>query len=139
MIEIKPNLYIPESELQFTYIASPGPGGQNVNKVATAVQLKFNVLHSPTLPEEIRQRILMTLGKKLTNQGELVIKAYRYRSQERNKEDAINRLIAILHHSMVVPKKRVKTKPTKNSVKRRLESKKAHSEKKAIRSKTFED
>jgi len=133
MIEIRHNLSINDAEIKISFIASPGPGGQNVNKVATAVQLRFNILTSLSLSDEIRIRMLSALHNKLTNQGELIIKATRFRTQERNKEDAINRLIMILHHAAAAPKKRLKTKLTRASVQRRLETKKAHAEKKSHR------
>ena len=132
MIEITPELFLNESELQFTFVRSPGPGGQNVNKVATAVQLRFNVIRS-TLPEIIRERLLIILGNKLTQDGDLIIKANRFRSQNRNKEDAINRLVQLIRQASFVPKKRKKTKPTYSSTQRRLATKKMHGQKKSAR------
>ena len=133
MIQVTPQLYLDDSEIKITFIRSPGPGGQNVNKLATAAQLRFNVPHSPSLPEDVRLRIVAKLGNKLTPEGDIVIKATRYRSQERNKFDAIDRLISILQNAMHVPKKRKKTKPTKASKEKRLNDKKLHGEKKASR------
>jgi ribosome-associated protein len=133
MLKIRPDLSIEEAEIDIAFIASPGPGGQNVNKVATTAQLRFNIAESHSLPEETRLRLLLILKSKLTNQGELIIKASRFRTQERNREDAINRLVSILHHACAVPKKRLKTKPTKASKQRRLESKKIHANKKMAR------
>ncbi len=121
------------SELRFSFIRSPGPGGQNVNKVATAVLLRFNVLHSPSLPEPVRLRLISLLGSKLTTQGDLIIKATRYRTQERNKQDAIERLEALILRATKVPKKRKKTKPTLASKERRLAEKKSHGKTKALR------
>lgn len=121
------------SEIKLSYITSPGPGGQNVNKVATAVQLRFNVLHSTSLPDEIRLRLILLLGKKLTNQGDLIIKASRYRTQERNKADALDRLSWFIQRAATKPKKRKKTKPTLASQKRRQQNKKLHSGKKSLR------
>src|SRR5947207_11300983 len=92
MIKISPHIILNPAEIKLTFIASPGPGGQNVNKVATAVQLRFNLLHSPSLPEDVRLRLIALLGKRITGQGELIIKASRYRTQERNKQDALDRL-----------------------------------------------
>lgn len=134
MIKITPNVLLNESEVKFTFIRSPGPGGQNVNKVATAVQLRFNVAHSASLPEPVRARLLTIAGKKITQQGELIIKASLYRTQQQNKQDALNRLRAMLKRAMITPKKRKKTKPTFASVQRRLTKKKLHAKNKALRS-----
>lgn len=133
MIKITPTIFFDESELQFTFITSSGPGGQNVNKVATAAQLRLNILLSSSLPEAMRIHLLSILGKKITAQGELIIKASRHRTQERNKQDALSRLVEILRRAAIIPKKRRKTKPTKSSIQRRLDSKKVHSVKKALR------
>ena len=133
MIEITPKVFIDASEIKFTYIRSPGPGGQNVNKVASGVQLRFNIAHSPSLPEPIRTRLLTLLGKKITQQGELIIKATRYRTQERNKQDALDRIIHFIQQAAIVPKKRKKTKPTYASTQLRLEKKKLHGKTKSLR------
>lgn len=132
-MKITQTLVLNPSELSFTFVASPGPGGQNVNKVATAVQLRFNVLQSTSLPDEVRRRLIAMLGKRMTTQGELIIKASRFRTQERNKQDAINRLIEFLQKAAIPPKKRRKTKPTYGSVQKRLSQKKVHSTKKSLR------
>jgi ribosome-associated protein len=89
MIEIAKHIFLNPAEIKITFIASPGPGGQNVNKVATAVQLRFNVLHSPSLPEDVRARLITVLGKRITAQGDLIIIATRFRTQERNKQNAL--------------------------------------------------
>jgi ribosome-associated protein len=133
MIKITNNIALHESELKFTFVASPGPGGQNVNKLATAVLLRFDLQHSPSLTEEVRQRLLLVLGNKLTLLGELLIKASRHRTQERNKQDAINRLIELLQRAAIPPKKRRKTKPSYSSVQKRLNNKKMLGTKKARR------
>jgi ribosome-associated protein len=133
MLKITNNIALHEAELKFTFVASPGPGGQNVNKLATAVQLRFDVQHSASFSEEVRQRLLMVLGSKLTTQGELIIKASRHRTQERNKQDAINRLVELLQRAAIPPKKRRKTKPTFSSVQKRLSNKKMLGTKKARR------
>lgn len=133
MIDITNYISIKPSEIKLSFIASPGPGGQNVNKVATAVQLRFNVVNSPSLPEDVRLRLVSLLGKRLTIQGDLIIKASRYRTQERNKQDALERLFEIIKSAAVPPKKRRKTKPTFSSKQRRMDTKKIHGKKKALR------
>lgn len=120
-------------EITFSFIRSPGPGGQNVNKVASAVLLRFNVKHSPSLSESLRQRLLSLLEKNLTRSGDLLIKATRYRSQERNKQDALDRLQTLLNRASIIPKKRRKTKPTLASKERRLSTKKLHAKNKSLR------
>lgn len=133
MIEVAPNITFNESEVEFSFIRSPGPGGQNVNKVATAVQLRFNVMRSLSLPEDVRVRLIALLSKKITTQGDIIIKASRFRTQERNKEDALNRLIELLKQAANPPKKRKKTKPTFSSKQRRLDSKTLHGKNKSLR------
>ncbi|MDR3478657.1 MAG: alternative ribosome rescue aminoacyl-tRNA hydrolase ArfB [Gammaproteobacteria bacterium] len=133
MIEIARNIQLNEAELQFSFIRSPGPGGQNVNKVATAVLLRFDVKNSPSLPDEVKTR-LSTLTK-LTLQGELIIKASRFRTQERNKQDALGRLLLLLKQAATPPKKRRKTKPTFASKQKRLTSKKLLGKTKSLRNK----
>jgi len=134
MIEITPTILLNNDELTFAFTCSSGPGGQNVNKVATAAQLRFNVKNSASLPEEVRLRLLSILSKKITSQGELIIKADRHRTQERNKQDALERLIELIKGATKIPKKRKKTKPTFSSTQRRLEKKKLHSKNKMLRS-----
>lgn len=137
MIVITSHLFLDDSEIKITFIRSPGPGGQNVNKLATAAQLRFNVLHSTSLPEAIRMRFLTSLGNKITREGDLIIRAHRYRSQERNKQDAIDRLIALLKRVAIPPKKRKKTKTTKAASEKRLAKKKIHGRIKSLRSNKF--
>jgi ribosome-associated protein len=124
---------IPTSELQFSFIRASGPGGQNVNKVATAVELRWDAQHSSALTEAVRARFLPLAGKKITSQGEIIIKASRFRTQERNKQDALDRLYELIKRASIVPKKRKKTKPTFGSTQRRLESKKIHGKLKSLR------
>lgn len=122
-----------KNEIEYTFIRAAGPGGQNVNKVATAVLLRFNVLHSPSLKPEVKERLVLMLGKRLTQTGDIIIKAMRHRTQEKNKQDALVRLLEWVKRASVSPKKRRKTKPTKSSVERRLTKKKLHSKTKLLR------
>jgi len=138
MIEITPTFSIDESELEFAFVRASGPGGQNVNKVATAVQLRFDVGHS-SLPEEVRARLKHLAGKKVSNDDVLMIEAKKFRTQEQNREDALQRLIDLIQRSFLKPKTRTKTKPTKASKEKRLRSKKVRGEIKKIRqSKSYE-
>lgn len=123
------------AEIKFTFVRAPGPGGQNVNKLATACTLRFDVLHSRSLPENARMRLISLAGKKMTLQGELIIKASRYRTQERNKQDALERLETLIKRATTPPKKRKKTKPSFSSVQSRLSKKKQHGQNKSLRSK----
>jgi ribosome-associated protein len=133
MLEITNDISIDESEIQFGFIRSSGPGGQNVNKVASAVQLRFDAKRSASLPEDVRQRLLRLAGKRITEDGILIIEAKRYRSQERNRKDAIERLVGLVRKSAEKPKSRKKTKPTEASKRRRLEEKRHRSEIKRLR------
>ena len=135
MIRITSQLAIDESEIELQFIRASGPGGQNVNKVSTAVQLRFDVAHSPSLPEDVRTRLMKLAGSRLTNEGELLIEAKRHRTQERNRQDAIARLVELIRHATEKPKPRIATKPTKASKKRRLETKRQRSETKQARGK----
>jgi ribosome-associated protein len=120
MLEITPNLAIPDDQLIERFVRSSGPGGQNVNKVATAVELRFDVAASPSLPEALRARLLARRDRRLTAEGVLVISAQRFRTQERNREDARERLAAFIAAALHVPKPRVATRPTRASKERRL-------------------
>lgn len=132
-MKICPTIALTESELDFSFIRASGPGGQNVNKVATAVQLRFNVITSPSLPESVRARLLILAANQINNQGELIIKASRHRTQERNKQDAIKRLRQFVLQATIAPKKRKKTKPTAASIERRLTQKRQRSRTKTLR------
>ncbi|MBW1709115.1 MAG: aminoacyl-tRNA hydrolase [Deltaproteobacteria bacterium] len=123
MIQITPAIKINESEITEEFIRSSGPGGQNINKVATAVQLRFDVVHSPSLPDDVRQRLIKLAGKKLTEDGVLIITARRFRTQERNRQDAVDRLTAMIRKAAEKPKRRRKTRPPLASKERRLEDK----------------
>lgn len=139
MIEITTSIHIDERELQFDFVRASGPGGQNVNKVASAVQLRFDVLNSPSLPAEVKMRLLKLGGKRMTDAGILVIEAKRYRTQEQNKEDALGRFSELARKASERPKPRRKTNPTRAAKEKRLKGKKIRGEiKKARASKSFE-
>jgi len=123
VIEVSDSILIPEEELEFSFVRASGPGGQNVNKVASAVQLRFDAAASPSLPDAVRKRLLRLAGKRVTGEGVLVITARRFRSQHRNREDAVARLVTLVRRATEKPKKRRRTRPTKASVERRLDSK----------------
>jgi len=133
MIQITPTLALDEQELQIAFVQSSGPGGQNVNKVATAVQLRFDVAHSPSLPPEIRERLIELAGNSMTKDGWLVIDARRYRTQEHNRQDALDRLVKWVRAAAVEPKRRRPTKPSRASRQRRLESKHKRGQVKRLR------
>jgi ribosome-associated protein len=133
MIVINRSISIDEGEIQQDFVRSSGPGGQNVNKVATAVQLRFDVQRSPSLPGDVRQRLIRLAGRQMTDDGVLIINARQYRSQERNRQDAMQRLIDLIRRAAEKPKPRHKTRPTLASKARRLESKRRHAETKRAR------
>ena len=137
MIEITPTFSIDERELHFDFIRSAGPGGQNVNKVATAVQLRFDV-NASSLPEEAKARLLAIAGYRATTEGELLIEAKRFRTQEQNREDATRRFVELVRKALVPPKPRKKTKPTAASKTRRLMEKKRKGEIKRLRKESFD-
>jgi ribosome-associated protein len=128
MIKVTRNIAIDEREIEQHFIRASGPGGQNVNKVATAVQIRFDVARSRSLPDEVRLRLISLAGSRVTKDGILVIDARRFRTQERNRQDAIDRLLALIRAAAVRPKPRGKTKPTLASKQRRLQAKRQHSE-----------
>jgi ribosome-associated protein len=133
MIRINDHISIGEDELTESFIRSAGPGGQNVNKLATAVQLRFDARHSPSLPAEVRARLERLAGKRLTRDGVVVITAQRHRTQERNRADALERLVELIRAAAVRPTPRRPTRPTLGSKLRRLEGKKRRSGVKALR------
>ena len=133
MIQITPTIAIDESEIQFEFIRASGPGGEKVNRVATAVQLRFDVRNSPSLPDDVRARLARLAGKRMTKDGVLIITAHRFRTQERNRQDAIDRLLELIRRAARKPNIRRKTKPTLASKKRRLEAKRSRSKKKQLR------
>jgi ribosome-associated protein len=133
MIQITPLIAIDEREIQEEFIRSSGPGGQRLNKVATAVKLRFDVVHSPSLPEDVRARLIRLAGRRITEDGVIIIDARRFRSQEQNRQDARDRLSALIRKATERPKPRRKTRPTAASRRRRLEGKRRRGEVKQIR------
>ncbi|HBK57001.1 MAG TPA: aminoacyl-tRNA hydrolase [Xanthomonadales bacterium] len=133
VLRISDRLTIPEQELVERFVRSAGPGGQNVNKVATAVELRFDIAGSPSLPEPLRQRLLAKRDRRLTDDGVLVLSAQRFRSQDRNREDARARLIAFIAAGLIVPKARIATRPGAGAERRRLDSKRVRSDLKRTR------
>ncbi len=133
MIHITRTISIDESEIQEYFIRASGPGGQNVNKVATAVQLRFDVVHSHSLPEEVRLRLISLAGNRITEDGILIIDARRFRTQGRNRENATDRLVELIRNAAQRPKIRRRTRPTLTSKIRRLESKRRVAEIKRVR------
>ena len=133
MIRITETISLDEREIEERFVHASGPGGQNVNKVATAVQLRFDVARSPSLPEDVRDRLARLAGRKLTKDGVLVITAQRHRAQERNRQDARDRLIELIRRAAVAPVPRRPTRPSRASRERRLDAKKRRSAVKQLR------
>jgi len=127
MIRVTDSISIDESEIEESFVRSSGPGGQNVNKLSTAVQLRFDVRHSPSLPNDVAIRLMALGGRRITKDGVLVLIAQSHRTQERNRADAIERLVALIKEAAVKPIPRRATKPTKASKQRRIEGKKRRS------------
>ena len=127
-LDITPTLAIPETELVERFVRASGAGGQNVNKVSSAVELRFDISRSPSLPEALRQRLLARRDRRITDEGVLVIDAQRFRTQDRNRQDARERLVAFIATSLVPPTPRIATKPTRASKVRRLDAKRDRSQ-----------
>ena len=133
MLEITPTLQLDEGELHFDFIRSAGPGGQNVNKVATAVQLRFNVRESPSLAPEVKERLIKLAGNRMTEDGILIIEAKRTRSQEKNRLDAIQRLVKLIQQAAEPPKPRKKTRPGAGAAAARMADKRKRGDAKRLR------
>ncbi len=133
MIQVVGNIRIDDKDIQKRFIRASGPGGQHVNKASTAVQIRYDVRQASTLPEDVKKRAIVLAGKQATVNGVIVIEAKRFRSQEQNLQDAVNRLVRIIRSASEKPKTRRKTRPTKASTTRRLDSKQKRSRLKKIR------
>jgi len=127
VIPITPEIAIDEREIRFEFIRSSGPGGQKVNKSSSAVQLRFDLLRSPSLPEEVRSRLIATAGRRLSEEGILVIEAKRFRSQDQNRQDAVDRLTALVRQAARKPRRRRPTRPSTAARERRVRKKKQRS------------
>ena len=139
LIQVTPDISIDEREIDERFIRASGPGGQNVNKVSSAVQIRFDARNSPSLPDDVRVRLMRLAGSRLTNDGVIIITAERFRTQERNRVDAVERLSALIAKATEVPKPRRKTRPTLASKRQRLDSKKRRAAIKSRRGAPRED
>ncbi len=133
MAKITDKIHLDENEIEWHFIRSSGPGGQNVNKVATAAQLRFNIKKTPSLPEEVKSRLMAVVGNRVNTEGELIITGRRFRTQKQNRADALSRLVHFITLASRSPKKRKKTKPSKAAKEKRLTSKRKQSQKKRLR------
>jgi ribosome-associated protein len=133
MLEVTPTLVIEDAELEERFVRASGPGGQNVNKVATAVELRFDAAASPSIPPDVLERLRTLAGSRMTDDGVVVIDARRHRTQAQNREDARERLADLLRQALVKPRRRRKTRPTRSSVEQRIQSKRRRSDKKRRR------
>ena len=138
-IFVNERISLADAEVTEQFVRSPGPGGQNVNKLATAVQLRFDARGSKALPEEVRERVLELAGSRATKRGEIVIDAHRFRTRERNREDALERLVALVRRAAAPEKPRKPTKPSPASKRRRLEDKRRRSQLKVARQRLAHD
>ncbi|MGD8634009.1 MAG: alternative ribosome rescue aminoacyl-tRNA hydrolase ArfB [Anaerolineales bacterium] len=132
-LEITGRIKIPQSELEERFIRASGPGGQHVNKASTAVQLRFDVENSPSLPDDVRKRLKFLAGNRLTKEGELILEASQHRSRAKNREAARQRLARLIRRAAQPPTRRKKTRPSRGSKERRLKDKRIRSEKKRLR------
>jgi ribosome-associated protein len=133
VIQVTRTLFIQEKDIEEEFVRASGPGGQNVNKVATAVQLRFDAVGAESLPPEVRERLIQLAGRRATDEGVVIIEARRFRTQERNRKDALERLINLIRKAAKKPKPRRRTRPSVASKKRRLETKRRRGQKKRLR------
>jgi ribosome-associated protein len=139
MIQVADGIAIDEGAIEERFVRSPGPGGQHVNKVSTAVELRFNLAASPALPDAVLARLVRLAGRRLNSDGILTIEAHRYRTQERNRRDALERLIALIQRATLAPKPRQPTRPTRASKERRLAGKAQRGQTKGLRRRAYPD
>lgn len=139
MIPVTDTIALDPKELEYSFVRATGPGGQNVNKVSSAVQLRFDVFASSTLPESVKRRLITVAGRKMTRDGVIVIEAKRFRHQARNRDDAVDRLVTLVAKAAQVNKPRHKTRPSSTSVERRLNAKKRRGGVKKLRRRPFGD